>query len=73
MSSNLAATGGGPGATGALPAAAMQQNLLENRIDKKEQAKSLRQLQDMFELGDFQKGIKFCNLSKHLLCSVNNS
>jgi hypothetical protein len=34
------------------------------RIDKKEQAKCLKIIQDYIETGDFNKAIKYCNISK---------
>lgn len=34
------------------------------RIDKKEQAKSLKQIQDYTDVGDYNKSVKYCNMSK---------
>ena len=34
------------------------------RIDKKEQAKSLKQIQDYTDVGDYNKAVKYCNMSK---------
>lgn len=45
-------------------AATAMPSQLETRIDKKEQAKSLKQIQDYFDMGEFQKAIKYCNISK---------
>lgn len=37
----------------------------EARIDKKEQAKSLKTIQDCFDLGDFPKALKYINMSNY--------
>jgi hypothetical protein len=34
------------------------------RIDKKEQAKSLKQIQDYTDVGDYNKAVKYCTMSK---------
>ena len=33
-------------------------------MDKKEQAKSLKQIQDYTDVGDYNKAVKYCNMSK---------
>ena len=42
----------------------MQQATVDPRIDKKEQAKSLKQILDYTDVGDYNKAVKYCNMSK---------
>ena len=48
-------------ATGGLMSAGGQN---DPRVDKKEQAKSLKQIQDYTDVGDYNKAVKYCNMSK---------
>ena len=34
------------------------------RVDKKEQAKSMKTIQDYFDSGEVGKALKYCNISK---------
>ena len=40
------------------------QGLQDLRVDKKEQTKSLKTIQDYFDQGDYTKAVKYCNQSK---------
>lgn len=37
------------------------------RVDKKEQAKSMKTIQDYFDSGEVGKALKYCNISKLFL------
>jgi hypothetical protein len=40
------------------------------KTDKKEQGKSLKTLQDLFDVGEYSKAVKYINMSKVSMCLI---